>query len=226
MTPSITTPRRTLQAIPGTWGKSKKLALSMTSSRRAIKGVLSVLGLAACFVALAQPQYGWGTRRIPATNLDVIIVLDYSKSMFARDVVPSRTVRAKAEVARLVAELPGARFGAVAFAGQPMSFPVTSDGGAIAQFFRQLSPNDMPIGGTAIARALEAGRELLKRDPLSAKHRKVILLAEDLINAGTPPPVSGDKLVIRGREVNIQAVDDNTRRDGVELIAYVIQCRG
>ena len=46
-----------------------------------------------------------------------------------------------------------------------MAFPLTSDGGAIAQFFRQLRPNDMPIGGTAIARALEAGRELLCARP-------------------------------------------------------------
>jgi len=33
-----------------------------------------------------------------------------------------------------------------------MSFPLTSDGGAIAQFFRQLEPNDMPVGGTATAK--------------------------------------------------------------------------
>jgi len=155
------------------------LITGRAGGRRALKGVLLVLAVALGFAALAGPQYGRGTRLIPATNLDVVIVLDYSKSMYARDVVPTRTVRAKAEVARLIAELPGARFGAVAFAGQPMSFPVTIDGGAIAQFFRQLTPNDMPIGGTAIARALEAARELLKRDPLSAKHRKVILLVTD-----------------------------------------------
>ena len=57
---------------------------------------------------------------------------------------------------------PGARFGAVAFAGEPMSFPLTSDGAAIAQFFRQLDPNDMPVGGTATARALERGARGLR----------------------------------------------------------------
>lgn len=71
------------------------------------------------------------------------------------------------------------------------------------------SPNELIAGGT-----------------VQQGDRKVILLAEDLVAAGTPPPVSNDKLVIRGREVNIQAVDDNTRRDGAELIAYVIQVRG
>ena len=92
---------------------------------------------------------------------------------------PSRIARAKAEVARLIHELAGARFGAVAFAGEPMGFPLTADGAAIAQFFRQLEPNDMPVGGTAIARALERARELLARDPKSNEHSRVILLVTD-----------------------------------------------
>ena len=149
------------------------------SGRRAFKGVLVVIAVALSFVALAEPQYGRGTRLIPATNLDVVIVLDYSKSMYAKDISPSRTLRAKSEVGRLIQELPGARFGAVAFAGEPIAFPLTSDGASIAQFFRQLSPNDMPVGGTAIARALESGRELLERDPKSKTHKRVMLLVTD-----------------------------------------------
>jgi Ca-activated chloride channel family protein len=155
------------------------LVTANPSGRRALKGVLLVLAVALSFVALAQPQYGRGTRLIPATNLDVVIVLDYSKSMYAKDITPSRILRAKSEVGRLIQELPGARFGAVAFAGDAMSFPLTSDGASIAQFFRQLSPNDMPVGGTAIARALESGRELLERDPKSKTHKRVMLLVTD-----------------------------------------------
>ena len=137
------------------------LLTAQAGGRRALKGVLCVLAVAFAFVAAAQPQYGRGSRLIPATNLDLVIVLDYSKSMYARDIAPSRTLRAKSEVARLISTLPGARFGAVAFAGQPIAFPLTSDGPAISQFFRQMTPNDMPVGGTAIARALERAREVL-----------------------------------------------------------------
>jgi len=155
------------------------LLTARPSARRAFKGALLVLAVAFGFFAAAQPQYGRGTRIIPATNLDVIVVLDYSKSMHARDVKPSRTARAKTEVAQLIADLPGARFAAVAFAGEPMAFPMTSDGSSVAQFFRQLSPNDMPVGGTAIARALESARELFGRDPLSRSHKKVIVLVTD-----------------------------------------------
>jgi Ca-activated chloride channel family protein len=155
------------------------LLTAQAGGRRALKGVLCVLAVALAFVAAAQPQYGRGTRLIPATNLDLVIVLDYSKSMYARDIAPSRTLRAKSEVAKLISSLPGARFGAVGFAGQPIAFPLTSDGPAISQFFRQMTPNDMPVGGTAIARALEAGHELLLRDPQSKNHKRVMLLVTD-----------------------------------------------
>ncbi|HEY4157025.1 MAG TPA: VWA domain-containing protein [Polyangiaceae bacterium] len=168
----------------------RELVTFNPSGRRALKGVLTVLAVALAFVALAQPQYGRGTRLIPATNLDIVIVLDYSKSMYAKDIAPSRTLRAKAEVGRLIQSLPGARFGAVAFAGQSISFPLTSDGAAISQFLRQMTPNDMPVGGTAIARALEEGRELLDRDPTSQKHKRVMLLVTD------GEDLEGDPLVV------------------------------
>ena len=145
------------------------LLTARAGTRRVIQGLLTVVAVACAFVAMARPQYGRGTRLVPATNLDVVVALDYSKSMYARDVSPSRTLRAKSEVSRLISELRGARFGAVAFAGEPMTFPLTSDGAAIAQFFRQLTPNDMPVGGTSLARAIAAGHELFLRDPFDAK---------------------------------------------------------
>ena len=156
-----------------------ELVTARASTRRVIQGLLTVIAVACAFVAMARPQYGRGTRLVPATNLDVVVALDYSKSMYARDVSPSRTLRAKSEVSRLISELRGARFGAVAFAGEPMTFPLTSDGAAIAQFFRQLTPNDMPVGGTSLARAIAAGHELFLRDPSSQKHAKVLVLVTD-----------------------------------------------
>jgi Ca-activated chloride channel family protein len=183
-----------------------KLETYNADARRSWKGVLLVLGLAAALVALARPEFGRGTRLIPATNLDVVLVLDYSKSMYARDIVPNRITRAKAEVARLIQDLPGARFGAVAFAGEPMSFPLTSDGAAIAQFFRQLEPNDMPVGGTATARALERARELFARDPKAKDHVRVIVLVTD------GEDLEGDPV-----SVAQTCADEGTRIDVVQI---------
>lgn len=188
----------------------KELVTSQASRPRAWKGLLIVLATALAFTALARPQYGRGTRLVPATNLDVVIVLDYSKSMYARDIVPSRIARAKAEVARLVRELGGARFGAVAFAGEPIGFPITSDGAAIAQFFRQLEPNDMPIGGTAIARALEKARELLARDPKSQNHNRVILLVTDGEDLEGDPVAVAQAAANEGTSVHVVQIGGRT----------------
>jgi Ca-activated chloride channel family protein len=173
------------------------------SGRRAVKSVLLVAAMLLAFVALARPKFGSGTKIIPATNLDVVVVLDYSKSMYARDIAPSRIARAKAEVARLIRDLPGARFGAVAFAGEPMSFPLTSDGAAIAQFFRQLDPNDMPVGGTATARALEAARAVFARDPKSHDHVRVIVLVTDGEDLEGDPVSVADACAKEGTRVDV-----------------------
>ncbi|HMA94419.1 MAG TPA: VWA domain-containing protein [Polyangiaceae bacterium] len=192
----------------GDEARVQPLLTSHTGTRRALRGILLVLGLIAAFVALARPQYGQGTRMVPATNLDVVVALDYSKSMYARDVSPSRSMRAKTEVARLIASLPGARFGAVAFAGEPSAFPLTSDGSAIAQFFRQLTPNDMPVGGTSLAKALERARQLLTADPLAKKHEKVIVLVTD------GEDLQGDPI----------AVAKQAKEDGITI--HVVQIGG
>jgi Ca-activated chloride channel family protein len=180
-----------------------KLESFDATGRRTVKGGLLVLALLFAFIALARPQFGHGTRLIPATNLDIVVVLDYSKSMYARDVAPSRIARAKAEVGRLIHDLPGARFGAIAFAGEPMSFPLTSDGGAIAQFFRQLEPNDMPIGGTATAKALERARDLFAHDPKSKDHVRVIVLVTDGEDLEGDPVSVADACAKEGTRIDV-----------------------
>lgn len=57
--------------------------------------------------------------------------------------------------------------------------------------------------------------------------RRVLILHEDLIKAQFALPITNsDKCVVRGRELAIQAADDNTHRDGTELIAWELQTRG
>jgi Ca-activated chloride channel family protein len=130
---------------------------------------------ALAFVAAARPQYGKGTRFLPATKLDVVVVLDYSKSMYAQDVEPSRIFRAKVEVARLIEELAGARFAAVAFAGEPMGFPLTATRRAVAQFLRSsLDPNDMPSRRHGHRpRAVAGARSPATAIPISQDHKRV-----------------------------------------------------
>ena len=177
---------------------------------RRLKAALVLAGAIAFAVALLRPQAKSGTKLLPATTLDVIVVLDFSKSMYARDVLPDRISRAKLEVAELVKELPGARFGAVAFAGEPMSFPLTSDGAAIAQYFRQIDPNDMPIGGTAIARALELARQLFARDPKSKDHERVIVLVTDGEDLEGDPVKVAEQCQLEGNRIDVVQIGGRT----------------
>ncbi len=188
----------------------RALVTADPAKRRAWKGVLLVIAVALAFVAAARPQYGKGTRLIPATNVDVVVVLDYSKSMYARDVEPSRIFRAKVEVGRLVRDLEGARFAAVAFAGEPMGFPLTADGAAIAQFLRQLDPNDMPVGGTAIARALEKARDLLREDPKSADHKRIIVLITDGEDLEGDPVAAARAIGQEGTTIHVVQIGGRT----------------
>jgi Ca-activated chloride channel family protein len=164
---------------------------------RAARAVLFTLGIALVIVAMAGPQYGSRTRILRRRGVDIVVALDFSKSMLARDVRPSRIERAKAEVLRFVEELDGDRVGVVAFAGETIEFPMTVDYAALALFFRDLGPYDMPVGGTAIARALVASKRLLDRastrDARAAERaegtprsRVVVLLTDGEDHEGDP----------------------------------------
>lgn len=171
-------------------------AQSMIAGRspalRAARGVLLVLGVGFVIVALARPQYGSRTRMLRKRGVDVVVALDFSKSMLARDVKPSRIDRAKAELMRFISELGGDRIGIVAFAGETMEFPMTVDYSAAALFFRDLGPADMPVGGTAIGRALVSAKHLLERASRTEEKapedraRVVILMTDGEDHEGDP----------------------------------------
>jgi Ca-activated chloride channel family protein len=153
-------------------------------------------------VALAGPQWGSRTRMLRKRGIDVVIALDFSKSMLARDVRPSRIERAKAEVVRFIQELDGDRVGIVAFAGETMEFPMTTDYAALELFFRDLGPYDMPVGGTAIGRALNSAQRLLDRaarrggapgaapEEAAQRSRIVILMTDGEDHEGDPVSVA------------------------------------
>ncbi|MCA9610344.1 MAG: VWA domain-containing protein [Myxococcales bacterium] len=173
------------------------LTAGVSGPWRATRAVLWLGAFVFAVIALAGPQYGSRTRTLRRRGVDVVIALDFSKSMLARDVAPSRIERSKAEILRLLAELEGDRIGVVAFAGEAMEFPMTTDYAALSLFFRDLGPYDMPVGGTAIARALVRSQRLLERAARphsqnapeaedSARTRVVILMTDGEDHEGDP----------------------------------------
>lgn len=129
--------------------------------------------------ALSQPQCGEKAEVARRRGIDVVVALDASKSMYARDVTPSRLDRAKLELTTLLDSLKGDRVGIVAFAGDAfIQCPLTSDYAAARLFLRAIDPESMPQGGTNIGAALLLSREVLENADRGAKDRVVVLLSD------------------------------------------------
>ncbi len=173
--------RRRLLAALGSHVLVQRMAASVSMPRKMMRAIYVTAAVALLAFALARPQAGGRAKLEKQRGLDIVVALDFSKSMLARDVYPSRLERAKRELDRLMDRLAGDRIGLVAFAGETLTYPPTTDYAAIKLFWRDLVPADMPVGGTAIGRALRAGIDLLKR--LRAKggesRSQVILLLTD-----------------------------------------------
>ena len=97
----------------------QRLVASVHRGNRLLIAVLTTLAALFLIGGLLRPQYGGVTRIVPVGGLDVVLVVDYSKSMLAKDVYPSRSERLTAELQRFLddAEQRGDQVGLVVFAG-------------------------------------------------------------------------------------------------------------
>jgi Ca-activated chloride channel family protein len=152
-----------------------------------------VTTIAALFLvgALMRPQYGGTTRIVPVGGLDVVLVVDYSKSMLAKDVYPSRSERLAAELRRFLdeAERRGDQVGLVVFAGAARGLPVSRDTRVLKLYLDKADPHTENPGGTAIGKALKLALQYLvdarKAGQTSAQEA-----------AGEAPPVEADQVII------------------------------
>jgi Ca-activated chloride channel family protein len=120
-----------------------------------VSALLPLLALACLILAAAGLYLPKGQSSQPAKGTDVIVVLDVSRSMNARDVQPDRMRRARAFVNRLAAQLQGDRMGLVVFAGRPyLQVPLTTDRGAFRLALQSVAPESVPTQGTLLAPAL------------------------------------------------------------------------
>ncbi len=158
-----------------------RMTATVSVARKWVRAGLVVLGLGLTALALARPQAGGRARLAKQRGLDLVVALDFSRSMLAKDVYPSRLERAKRELEQLLDTRGGDRVGVVAFAGEPLTYPPTTDYAAVKLFWRDLGPWDMPVGGTAIGRAIRSALDQLValRGQGGATRGQAILLLTD-----------------------------------------------
>lgn len=126
---------------------------------------------------LMRPQWGLIREESTTTGLDIIVVLDVSKSMLADDLSPTRLALAINVIERLTDSLKGDRIGLVAFSGSAfLVCPLTADYAIFSQVLKEVGPATIPKGGSSIASALsEAGRAFRGTKPGG----RVLILVSD-----------------------------------------------
>ena len=139
------------------------------------------VSLAALVLALAGVRYGSIEEEVRARGVDIMVALDVSDSMLARDVESdaglTRLERAKREILDLLARLDGDRIGLVLFAGDAvLQLPLTLDYEAAALFVREVAPELVSTKGTAIAKAIDVS--ILAFEAGVAEGRAIILITD------------------------------------------------
>jgi Ca-activated chloride channel family protein len=133
-------------------------ALRVHAWRLGLWWVALVLGV----VALAQPRWGYRWQELKREGLDLVVLLDVSRSMDATDISPSRMERARREVLDLVELLAGDRVALVIFAGGAFPrMPLTLDYGVLTHVVRDSATESLVAQGSDLGAAMEAGLALL-----------------------------------------------------------------
>ena len=140
---------------------------------------LVVLALAALVGGLIGPRWGEQTQTLLRRNVDVMVLLDVSRSMLARDIAPSRLERAKLAIRDdLLPALGGDRIGLITFAGvASRACPLTTDYGFFRLALDDVTTQSSPRGGTLIGDALRKAGERFAEDKLDS-HKLIILITD------------------------------------------------
>lgn len=187
--------------------------LSEASSHRRRRGIQAGLFAASLFfmaLALARPQLGMRSEVRKARGMDVVVALDLSRSMLARDVVPSRLERARIELGDLIDRLPGDRVGLVGFTSIALPLcPLTVDHAALALQLRAATPDDLPRGGTSIGDAIRAARQMLESAPETGAARAIVVVTDGEEHEGEPEKLA-EEAKKAGIEVHVVGVGSRT----------------
>ncbi len=143
------------------------------ASRR--RAILWLLGLTLLLFALAQPRWGAAWQELSQRRLDLMVVLDVSHSMDARDTPPSRIERGRRALRDLPGLLTGGRVGLITAAGTPaLVMPLTRDIDALTALAERISTDAPQTGGSDLGAAID-----LALASLSSSDAPAILLVSD-----------------------------------------------
>jgi len=183
------------------WKRNEQTATLKMSSLQGFKGsdstlaklkpaldVLRILALCSLIIALARPRTVDISNKTKTTKgIDIVVAVDVSGSMLAKDFKPNRMEALKRVASVFVDERPNDRIGLVVYASEAYTkSPVTSDKAVIQQAIQSIKYDNVLQDGTGIGMGLATAVNRLKDS--KAKSKVVILLTDGVNNAGFIEP--------------------------------------
>jgi len=154
-----------------------RFAPGLSATRPALRLGLATAALGLFAFSLLGPVRGYTEREAIQRGLDLVLCIDTSRSMLARDLRPSRLERAKREIGGLLDQLEGDRCALIAFSGDAREVaPLTRDRSTLRGLLRHVGPDDNRRGGTDLATAITSALSLF--DGRTGAHEAVVLLTD------------------------------------------------
>lgn len=154
--------------------------------------VLRLLAITALIIALARPVNVHTESETTTEGIDIVLAMDISGSMLARDFVPDRLTSAKKIASEFVGERSGDRLAVVAFAGEAFTqTPLTSDQATVQTMLSRLR-SGVVDDGTAIGNGLATAINRLRES--GAKSKVIVLLTDGVNNRGQISPATAAEI--------------------------------
>ncbi|MEM5566510.1 VWA domain-containing protein [Psychroserpens sp. AS72] len=203
--------------------KGFKVGSSLLPKLRPLLFVLRLAALSFLILALARPRTSDETTKTKTTKgIDIVMAIDVSASMLAKDLLPNRLEALKKVAGEFIKGRPNDRIGLVEYAGESYTkTPITSDKSIVLRSLRDIKYNTVIEGGTAIGMGLATSVNRLKDS--KAKSKIIILLTDGVNNSGFIDPKIASELAV---EYGIKVYTIGLGTNGMALSPYSILPNG
>ena len=162
-----------------------------------MKFILRVTFFTLLIISLLGPNFGIKEEKVEVVGKDIMIAIDLSESMNAKDIQPSRIEKVKFEIKKIVDEFSGDRIGIIMFSGEAfVQCPLTYDKNALNLFVETLNTGLVPNSGTDFGPPLELGLSKLQDENSGDNDfkSKIIILFSDGEDFGEDTDQSIEKI--------------------------------
>jgi Ca-activated chloride channel family protein len=196
---------------------------SLLVKLKPILNVFRILALSSLIVAMARPRTVDVSNRTKTTKgIDIVMAIDVSGSMLAKDLKPDRMQALKKLAADFVEERPNDRIGLVVYASEAYTkTPVTSDKAVILDAIRSIKYDNVLVDGTGIGMGLATAVNRLKDS--KAKSKVVILMTDGVNNAGFIEPDTASDIA---KQYGIKVYTIGIGTNGMAMFPYAIAPNG